>query len=84
MPEVIIADPIINSPFEEPKRHYKFDEQGITNEIVEKRRRSAYFVPIPQPKKKGKQLTFDTQWTSDRIEENKFINQVRERDGIAE
>jgi type III restriction enzyme len=73
----LITDPVINSPFEEPQRHYRFDEEGITNEIVESRRVSAYFVPIPQPKKKGKQLTFETEWTSDRLEENRFINQIR-------
>jgi hypothetical protein len=26
-------DPIINSPFEEPTRHYRFGDAGITNEI---------------------------------------------------
>ena len=74
----VIKNPIINSPFQEPQRHYRFDENGITSEIVAGRRRSEYFVPIPQPKKKGKQLVFET-WTEDRVEENKFINQVRER-----
>lgn len=74
----VIQNPIINSPFQEPQRHYRFDENGITNEIVGGRRRSEYFVPVPQPKKKGKQLAFET-WTEDRVEENKFINQVRER-----
>jgi type III restriction enzyme len=74
----IISNPIINSPFEEPQRHFRFSEEGITNQIVSGRRRSEYFVPVPQPKKRGKQLAFES-WTEDRIEENKFINQVRER-----
>ncbi len=57
-----------------------FGEDGITNEVVEQRRVSSYFIPIAAPKKKGKkQLYFDTEWTKDRIEENKFINQIRER-----
>ena len=33
--EIVIDDPIINSLFEEPKRHYRFGETGITNEIDE-------------------------------------------------
>jgi len=33
-------------------------------------------MPIPAAKKKS-QLHFDTEWTRDRIEENRFINQVR-------
>ena len=79
MKQVIIENPILNAPFEEPERHFKFAEEGITNEIIEERRISSYFIPIAKPKKKGKQLSFDTEWTEDRIEENKFINQVRDR-----
>ena len=61
MPPVTIEDPIINSPFEEPKRHFKFSEQGITNEIVESRRVSSYFVPIPAARNRtAQQLTFET------------------------
>ena len=80
MKQVVIENPIINSPFSEPSRHFRFTDEGITNEIDEKRRVSSYFIPIARPKKKAKnQLTFETEWTQDRIEENKFINQVRER-----
>ena len=81
MAQVVIENPILNSPFEEPQRHFKFTDEGISNEIVEGRRVSSYFVPIPRPKTRGgrKQLVFDTEWTQERIEENKFINQVRER-----
>ena len=83
MKQVVIENPILNSPFEEPQRHFRFTEDGITDEVVAARRVSSYFVPIPQPRKKsGKQLSFDTEWTSDRIEENKFINRVRDRVAI--
>jgi type III restriction enzyme len=82
MADVVIENPILNSPFEEPKRHFKFAEDGITDEIVEERRISSYFVPIPPPKKRGRQLTFDTEWTQNRIQENTFINQVRGRVSI--
>ncbi len=75
----VIENPVLNSPFKEPTRHFQFSDEGITNEIVEDRRSSSYFVPIPKPKKKGSQLSFDTEWTQDRVEENAFINRVRIR-----
>ncbi len=79
MKQVVIENPILNSPFEEPRMHFKFTEEGITDEIVETRRISQYFIPIPRPKKKSpKQLSFETQWTADRIEENRLINSIRE------
>src|SRR5271157_2477058 len=77
MKQVVIENPVINSPFDEPKRHFKFTDEGITNEIVGKRRVSSYFIPIAKPKKKGKQLVLHSEWTQDRVEENKFINEVR-------
>jgi type III restriction enzyme len=80
MPQVVIENPVLNSPFEEPKRHFKFTEDGITDEIIEERRISQYFIPIPRARKKSpKQLSFETEWTADRVEENKDINRIRER-----
>ncbi len=81
MKQVVIENPILNSPFLEPNRHFKFTDEGITNEVVEARRISSYFVPIAQPRKRGpdKQMVFDTEWTKDRIKENDFINKVRGR-----
>jgi len=46
MPDTIIENPILNSPFREPDRHWRFTDEGITNEIVETRRASAYFEGI--------------------------------------
>ena len=77
MREVVIENPVINSAFAEPRRHFKFDDDGITSEIVESRRPSAYFIPVAQPKKKGKQLQLGTEWTEDRLRENDYINEVR-------
>ena len=81
MSQVLIDQPILNSPFEEPSRHFKFGDQGITNEIAAGRRNSSYFIPIARPKKKGKgkQLALDDEWLEERVEENHFINQVRDR-----
>jgi type III restriction enzyme len=78
MPQVVIENPVLNSPFEEPKRHFRFTEDGITAEIVEERRISQYFVPIPPAKKKSpKQLSFETERTTDRVKEKKDINRIR-------
>ena len=82
MSQVVIENPIINSPFDEPTRHFKFTDEGITSEIEDGRRISSYFVPIARPKKKkgaAQQALFDTEWTQDRIEENKLVNDIRRR-----
>ncbi len=82
MSQVVIENPIINSPFDEPTRHFRFSDEGITNEIVDGRRISSYFVPIARPKKKkgaAQSALFDTEWTQDRIEENKLVNDIRRR-----
>ena len=79
MKPVVIENPVINSPFEEPQRHFRFTDEGITNQIVPYRRTSSYFIPIPKPKKRGQQLVLETEWTQDRVEENKLVNQIRTR-----
>src|SRR5690606_38899832 len=40
------------------------------------------FVPIPSARKQGGQQSFETQWTSDRPEENQTINRIRGRGGM--
>ena len=78
MSQVIIENPILNSTFKEPTRCFRFSDEGITDEIVEARRVSSYFMPIAKPKKKGKssQPAFDTEWTQDRVKENALIYRV--------
>ena len=79
MRQVVIENPVINSPFREPERHFRFDDWGITNEIVEKRRQSEYFIPIPKSSTSQPHLDFGEGWTGDRARENRFINAVRGR-----
>ena len=76
----LIDNPVINSPFEEPQRHFRFTDDGITDEIVPGRRRSTYFIPIAKPKLKGaqKQTALDLN-IQHRAEENKLINDLRGR-----
>ncbi len=78
--DVLIENPIINSPFFEPNKQFAFDDFGIKNEVIDGRRPSSYFIPIAGAKKsKSGQLVIDTEWTKDRIEENQFINGVRSK-----
>ena len=32
MPNVVIENPILNSPYQEPRRHFRFSDDGITDE----------------------------------------------------
>jgi len=79
----VIENPILNSPYREPTRHFRFDEDGITNTVVDERRRSTYFIPIPKPKKRvaagvpAEQMTLPGNWTSERMQENDNINRIR-------
>src|SRR5262249_29664108 len=59
---------------------FAFDNEGITDQIVEGRRPSSYFVPVPRPRKRGvaQQLEF-AELTADQIEKNDFVNQLRAR-----
>jgi type III restriction enzyme len=78
----VIENPVLNAPFEEPSRHFLFDDTGITSTVVEERRPSSYFVPIPAAKRSKAQLVFETEWTADRIEQNHDINRIREQVGL--
>ena len=84
MEQVVIENPVINSPFSEPTRHFRFNDDGITNEIIEERRESACFVPIPRPRKKSRQLSLlaDTEWMQDRYKVNELVNNIRYKVGL--
>ena len=82
MADVTIENPILNSPFTAPTRHWRFGDEGITRDIVDGRRVSSYFMPIAQPRKKGAQIDFQTEWTLDRLRENIEINRIRQRVGM--
>ncbi len=75
----IIENSIVNAPFDEPARHFRFDDEGITSEVVEGRRESGYFLPIASPRKKSGQLKFETEWTQDRFQSSPRINRIRDR-----
>ena len=80
MPQVVIEDPILNSPFQEPSRHFRFDEENsITNEIVPGRRPSTAIVPVARPRarRNDPQQVLPGDFSQDRAEPNKLVNDVR-------
>ena len=45
--------PILNSPYAYPSRHWELDDQGQpTQQIIERRRKAEYITPIPKPRKR--------------------------------
>ena len=77
MSKVTIDNPVINSPFEEPQRHFKFTQRGITEDIEEGRRQSEYFIPMPKPRKQSPDAQRQLLPVTEAPEANIFINKVR-------
>lgn len=56
MADQFFNQPILNSPYEYPTKHWKLDEFGQpTQEVAEHRRRADFITPIPKPKLKKNQ-----------------------------
>lgn len=75
-----MKSPILNSPYFEPKWHFKADECGLTEEIIESRRPSSFYIPVPRQKTKQKQLELNTAegaFGTELQKENEFINKIR-------
>jgi len=79
MTDRTIENPILNSPYEEPRLHFKFDERGITPEKVEGRRSSSYFIPIARPRRRGVAVEQTALFIPEREEQNPNINRIRQR-----
>lgn len=79
--------PIINSPYAYPGRHWELDADGQpTNWLIEKRRRSELITPVPKPKKrrgKGVQVEMvlggadDLSTTAQEYNPTPIINEIR-------
>ena len=82
-------EPILNSPYDYPQRHWELDEDGQpTHKIIEKRRRAKFITPIPASRKQKRSarqqsLIFDEgQGLSDegqRYDPISMINAIRDR-----
>ncbi|MBI5900212.1 MAG: DEAD/DEAH box helicase family protein [Rhodocyclales bacterium] len=86
MENQFFSRPILNSPYDYPKRHWELDAAGQpTQKIVESRRRAEFITPIPKPKKqkaaqKQDSLLFDEGLSSQAQEyaHTAIINGVRQ------
>ncbi len=55
MSDRFFEKPILNSPYEYPRQHWKLDDAGQpTEEVFEQRREARFISPIPKTKKQGK------------------------------
>jgi len=53
MDDRFFTQPVLNSPYEYPSRHWELDEDGQpTHQIIEDRRSAEFITPIPKPKKR--------------------------------
>ena len=53
MTDLFFEQPVLNSPYERPSRHWELDETGQpTQQVVEIRRPAEFVTPIPQPKRR--------------------------------
>ena len=47
MADKVIDNPILNRPYDEPTRHFAFDDEGITDRIEDSRRPSSFSCRCP-------------------------------------
>jgi type III restriction enzyme len=81
VPTAVINNPILNSPFAEPTRHWVLDENGIPTGLpAEGRRRSEFVAPVPPPKHRVKdQGSLDLEDNFGQRKPNDYINEIRSK-----
>jgi type III restriction enzyme len=88
MSQTFFEKPILNSPYAYPGKHWELADGQPTGAIIDKRRESAYYSPVPKAKGKGgkkgkqKQEAFDLGESTDLEDAQEYIttrmiNQVR-------
>src|SRR3989338_7798152 len=80
MPDALTQNPILNSPYSEPCKHFDSNERGLTDEVLDSRRPSRFYIPVPRAKTKQKQLDLnlaDGAFGVELQKENDFINKIR-------
>lgn len=73
---------ILNSPYFEPKKHFASDNRGITENILDSRRPSSFYIPVPRAKtlkKKEEQNVTEGAFGNEMQRDNESINKIRER-----
>ena len=87
MSDPFFEKPILNSPYEQPARHWELDDQGQpTQQIIERRRSADFITPIPKPRKRKvsaaqKQMVFEEgaglSTEAQQYDPKSIINQLR-------
>lgn len=89
MENQFFSQPILNSPYDYPKRHWELDAKGqSTQQIIPSRRDAKFITPIPKSKKQSgvgeqQQIFYDFSETSSigtteqRYDPMSIINQIR-------
>jgi type III restriction enzyme len=79
----LLENPILNSPFRKPCRHWELDEKGVpTGEALPDRRQSAYIVPIPHVRRTAGQAEFEYDVEgSTNVKTTDLVNRIRDRVG---
>jgi type III restriction enzyme len=78
----VIDNPILNSPFAQPGRHWVLDDRGIPSGAIDQgRRRSEYIVPVPPPRHITQgMLDLDDEYG--KRKPNDIVNDIRDRVAI--
>ncbi len=78
-----IDNPILNSPYAEPKRHWELDDTGIpVGTWAEGRRRSEYVVPVPPPRHQHiSQGVLELDAEFGKAKSNDYVNELRAKVG---
>ncbi len=62
MDNPFFSQPILNSPYEYPSRHWELDKDGQpTQQIIERRRSAEFITPIPKPRRRRQRADAGTQ-----------------------
>ena len=77
MTQGTVENPVINSPFTEPKRHFRVLDGRVSGEIDDGRRPSEFFVPVAKPKKASAQLALQFGGGT-RQQPNEIVNEIRQ------
>jgi type III restriction enzyme len=72
----MIDNPILNSPFEEPTRHFKVVDGKFTEEVANGRRASSYLIPVAKPRGRSSQLALPGTQTEE-VKPNEAVNEIR-------
>jgi type III restriction enzyme len=76
---VAVEDPVLNGPFDPPTRHFEIADGGPTGAVLDGRRPSESWIPVPVSRKRGNvQAALDLDVAGERREPNPLINAIRQ------